>query len=87
MSENNSSFRSTYQGFSGRSTTRGGDFGSALLILFAAVMKADNELKKTELDFIKKFLIQQFNINYAKDRIQLFKEILIFWKSFILILE
>ena len=47
-----------------------------MLILFGAVMKADNELKKSELEFIKKFFIQHFNINYAQDRMQLFKEIL-----------
>ena len=36
-------------------TTRGGDFGASLLILFAAIMKADNELKKSELEFVKRF--------------------------------
>ena len=40
--------------------TRGGDFGAAMLILFAAVMKADNELKKSELEFVKRFLIENF---------------------------
>ena len=55
MSENNSGFHSNYQGFSGGASTKGGDFGSALLILFAAVMKADNELKKSELEFVKTF--------------------------------
>ena len=34
-----------------RAHTRGGDFGAAMMILFAAVMKADGELKKTELEF------------------------------------
>ena len=76
MSENTRGFHSNYQGFSGNVSTRGGDFGSALLILFAAVMKADGELKKSELDFVKKFFIQQFGKNYAQDRIRLFKEIL-----------
>ena len=76
MSENTRGFHSNYQGFSGSVPTRGGDFGSALLILFAAVMKADGELKKSELDFVKKFFIQQFGKNYAQDRIRLFKEIL-----------
>ena len=37
------------------SKTRGGDFGAAMLVLFAAVMKADDQLKKTELEFVKKF--------------------------------
>ena len=36
-----------------RQATRGGDFGASLLILFAAIMKADNELKKSELEFVK----------------------------------
>ena len=76
MSENNSGFHSNYQGFSQGKSTKGGDFGSALLILFAAIMKADGELKKSELDFVKKFFIQQFGKNYAQDRIRLFQEIL-----------
>ena len=56
--------------------TRGGDFGAAMLILFAAVMKADNELKKSELNFVKKFLTDNFGINYTKQRMELFKKIL-----------
>ena len=76
MSENNSGFHSNYQGFSGGASTKGGDFGSALLILFSAVMKADNELKKSELEFVKTFFIQQFGRKYAQDRIHLFQEIL-----------
>ena len=56
--------------------TRGGDFGAAMLILFAAVMKADNELKKSELNFVKKFLTDNFGVNYTKERMELFKKIL-----------
>ena len=37
------------------SKTRGGDFGAAMLVLFAAVMKADDQLKKTELFFKNAF--------------------------------
>ena len=73
MSENTHGF---HQNYSHGVPTKAGDFGVALLILFAAVMKADNELKKSELDFVKKFLIQQFNISYAQDRMRLLKEIL-----------
>ena len=76
MSENTQGFHSNYRGYSGGSPTQAGDFGAAMLILFAAVMKADHELKKTELDFVKEFFIQQFNIQYAKDRMRLFREIL-----------
>ena len=56
--------------------TRGGDFGAAMLILFAAVMKADNELKKSELEFVKRFLIENFGTHYTKQRMELFKKIL-----------
>ncbi len=56
--------------------TRGGDFGAAMLVLFAAVMKADNELKKTELEFVKRFFIQNFGTSYTKQRMELFKKIL-----------
>tara|TARA_B100000315_G_scaffold238863_1_gene257057 strand:- start:39 stop:773 length:735 start_codon:yes stop_codon:yes gene_type:complete len=76
MSENVQGFHSNYQGDRGSVPTQAGDFGAAMLILFAAVMKADSELKKTELEYVKKFFVQQFNIYYAKDRMRLFREIL-----------
>ncbi len=58
------------------SQTRGGDFGAAMLILFAAVMKADNELKKSELEFVKRFLVENCGTNYTRERMELFKKIL-----------
>jgi DnaJ like chaperone protein len=76
MSENVQGFQENSQNYHGNRHTQAGDFGAAMLILFAAVMKADNELKKTELEFVKKFFIQQFNIQYAQDRMRLFREIL-----------
>ena len=76
MSMNTDGFSSNYKGYNNKNVTQAGDFGVAMLILFAAVMKADDELKKSELEFIKNFLIQQFNINYAQDRMRLFKEFL-----------
>ena len=76
MSKNVQGFHSNDQGFKREVTTQAGDFGAAMLILFASVMKADNELKKTELEFVKNFFVQQFNIQYAKDRMRLFREIL-----------
>ena len=47
MSENMQGFHSNYQGSRESIPTQAGDFGAAMLILFAAVMKADNELKKS----------------------------------------
>ena len=56
--------------------TKGGDFLSVLLILFAAVMKADGVQKKSELEYIKKFLVSQFGVNQTKQLLQIFKKIL-----------
>ena len=58
-----------------RNTARG-DFGAAMLVLFAAVMKADGELKKTELNFVKQFFIENFGTSYARDIMPIFKKIL-----------
>mgnify|MGYP003956188299 CR=1 FL=1 len=56
--------------------TRGGDLGAAMLVLFAAVMKADNQLRKTELEFVKRFFIENFGVQYTKERMNLLKKIL-----------
>ena len=37
-----------------------GDFAVSLLVLSAAVMKSDGKTLKSELDYVKKFLVQQF---------------------------
>ena len=59
----------------GRSTA-GGDFAASLLVLSAAVMKSDGQTLKSELDFVKKFLVAQFGENKALEQIQLLREIL-----------
>ena len=56
--------------------TQEGDFSVSLLILSAAVMKADAKVLKSELDFVKKFFIQQFGIENANRNIFLLKEVL-----------
>ena len=52
--------------------TRGGDFLSVILILFASVMKADGVQKKSELEYIKRFLVNQFGVRQAKQLLQIF---------------
>jgi len=59
-----------------RTRTTTGDFEASLLILTAAVMKADNSVKKSELDFVKRFLIGQFGESKAKEQLLLLREIL-----------
>ncbi len=56
--------------------TRPGDFGVSLLVLFAAVIRADEELGKSELNFVKDFFIRNFGEAYARERMTLFKDIL-----------
>ena len=56
--------------------TKPGDFIVSLLVLFAKVMKADNKLLKSELDYVKQFLRQQFTIKQTQEFMVLLKDIL-----------
>ena len=56
--------------------TKPADFIISLLVLFAKVMKADNQLLKSELDYVKQFLRQQFNVRQTREFMTLFKDIL-----------
>jgi DnaJ like chaperone protein len=64
-------------GFSaGRNVPHAGDFAASLLVLSAAVMKSDGKTLKSELDFVKKFLVNQFGEEHAQQQILMLKEIL-----------
>jgi len=56
--------------------TQPGDFGAALLILAGTVMKADGRIKKSELEYVKKFFVKEFGASYTKERMLLFRQIL-----------
>jgi DnaJ like chaperone protein len=56
--------------------TRAGDFTVSLLVLFGQVMKADKQLLKSELDYVKKFLTTNFGRDNARDLMVLFKDII-----------
>lgn len=56
--------------------TAQGDFGVSLLVLVAAVMKADGAVVKSELDYVKQFFVRQFGKESAKEAILLLKDIL-----------
>ncbi|MBD73149.1 MAG: molecular chaperone DjlA [Candidatus Marinimicrobia bacterium] len=70
------------QGYSTQPTTRGypntkpGDFMVSLLVLLGAVMKADKQLLKSELDYVKNFLRQQFSHQDTQEYMILFKDII-----------
>ncbi|MBT8196714.1 MAG: TerB family tellurite resistance protein [Bacteroidia bacterium] len=57
-------------------STQPGDFGTVLLILCASLMKADNRVLKSELDFVKNFIVTQFGSTYASQRLKLLQQIL-----------
>lgn len=59
-----------------RHQTQSGDFASALIVLSAAVMRADNRLLKSELDFIREFYTKQFGSAAAAQHIGVLKELL-----------
>jgi DnaJ like chaperone protein len=56
--------------------TQQGDFGMSLLVLVAAVMKADGAVVKSELDYVKQFFIRQFGQESAKQATLMLKDIL-----------
>jgi DnaJ like chaperone protein len=57
------------------STTQG-DFGMSLLVLVAAVMKADGKVVKSELDYVKQFFIRQFGQESASEALLMLKDII-----------
>lgn len=52
------------------------DFNVTLLVLSAAVMKADGQVKRSELDYVKRFFLQNFGQERAETSIKMLKEIL-----------
>src|SRR5450759_562454 len=65
---------STYTTRTARTTQ--GDFGMSLLVLVAAVMKADGKVVKSELDFVKQFFVRQFGQESAKEALLILKDII-----------
>lgn len=58
----------------GRTTP--GDYAISLLVLIAAVMKADGKIMKSELDYVKKFLVQNFGIDGTQEALTILKDLL-----------
>ena len=57
-------------------TPRQQDFSASLLVLSAAVMKADGVVKKSELDYVKRFFLSNFGQEQAEKYILTLREIL-----------
>ena len=52
------------------------DFNVTLLVLSAAVMKADGNVRRSELDYVKRFFLQNFGQERAENYIKMLREIL-----------
>lgn len=66
----------TSDGHGSRPQTHAGDFGVCLLVLSAAVMKADSTVKKSELNYVKTFFRQQFGQEKAEQYILILRDLL-----------
>jgi len=53
-----------------------GDFAMSLLVLSAAVIKADGKVVKAELDYVRQFFLQQFGIVEAERLVLMLREII-----------
>ncbi len=56
--------------------TQYGDFSASLLVLSAAVMKADGKVLKSELDYVRNFFSKQFHSDVVQDKMLILREIL-----------
>jgi DnaJ like chaperone protein len=56
--------------------TAPGDFAMSLLVLIAAMMKADGKVLKSELDYVKQFFVRQFGQSTAREALVMLKDIL-----------
>ena len=56
--------------------TRPGDIMVSILVLLGAVINTDNQLLKSELDYVKQFLQQQFSSQDTQNYMTLFKDII-----------
>lgn len=51
------------------------DVDMALLVLIAAVMKADGEVRRSELDYVKQFLLKNYGEDKGKELLLLLREL------------
>ena len=56
--------------------TRSGDFSISLMVLAAAVMKADGKVVKSELDYVRNFMKHQFGEDEGQNKMLMLREIL-----------
>jgi DnaJ like chaperone protein len=62
--------------YSQHSKTRSGDFAMSLLVLVAAVMKADGKVMKSELDYVKTYFVKHYGPVAASEAIMMLRDLL-----------
>src|SRR6266568_2971397 len=68
------SVTTTVQVNSGKTTQ--GDYAISLLVLIAAMLKADGKIVRSELDYVKKFLVQNFGVEGAQEALTMLRDLL-----------
>lgn len=58
-----------------RNTFTQGDVNAALLVLIAAVMKADGTVQRSELDYVKRFLLRNYGEEQATELLHALRDI------------
>lgn len=59
-----------------REKTLRGDYAASLLVLIAAVMKADGRVMKSELDYVKRYFVSRFGEDTANEAVVMLRDIL-----------
>jgi len=70
------SARTTDYPVTARGRTTPGGYVMSLLVLIAAVMKADGRVLRSELDYVKKFLIRNFGPESAKEALKMLQDLI-----------
>lgn len=52
------------------------DFALSLMVLIAAVMKADGEVKRSELDFVKQYLLQSYGESTSLELLAVLRDVI-----------
>jgi len=72
---NSDAIKTRTKGYSVKTTTTGG-YVMSLLVLVAGVMKADGKVLKSELDYVKRFMVHNFGSASAEEAIKMLRDIL-----------
>ena len=67
--------RNPQSSISGKAQITQGDYMFSLLVLVTAVLKADGKILRSELDYVKEFLIRSFGTEGAKQALVILKDL------------